>query len=335
MNRVDYDPVLVEQAVRLAVRSDRSAEQSLHKVVDPLYAIDDREARDRAFTRTFAEWFTQLGLGRPLAELIAERPLIDRRVARCLVRMAPRRKAESAELFVRRDSPTDPIVRTLVIQLCAESLVEPESVRPFLRRELLHVGDMLDDDFGYVREEFDGLPAQQNLVRDRYGVLWDIYVERRLLDENLVGGERMERLRVGFEKAFTLGGQPPAGDAFDRAMQCRSLTHRQLYSWANEPRRVLEVNGADSPQPVVGRSGPGQSCPICGFPTFDWLDLSAEGGTEAIRAIQRICPTWTPADGVCRRCAEACACCSHGPVVCDGRNDERSVGDSALPSASL
>lgn len=335
MNRVEYDPALVEQAVRLAVRSDRSAEQSLHNQVDPLYAIEDCEKRDRAFTQTFAEWFTQLGLGRPLAEVIAERPSIDQRVAMCLVRMASRRKAESAELFVRQDSPSVPIARTLVIQLCAESLVEPETMRPFLRRELLHVSDMLDDDFGYVREEFDGLPAQQNLVRDRYGVLWDVYVERRLMDEGLVGGERMERLRVGFEKAFTLGGQPPAAHAFDRVMQCRSLTHRQLYSWANEPRQALEVNGADCPQPVVGRSGPGQSCPICGFPTFDWLDLSAEDGSEAMRAIQRICPTWTPADGVCRRCAEACVCCSHGPVVYDGRNNERSVGDSALRSTSL
>ena len=315
MNRVEYDPVLVEQAVRLAVRSDPSSEQSLHRQVDPLYAIDDHEERDRAFTRTYAKWFTQLGLGRPLTELIAERPVIDRRVAMCLVRMAPRRKAESAELFVRRDSPSAPIARTLVIQLCAESLVEPESARSFLRRELLHVSDMLDDDFGYVREEFDGLPARQNLVRDRYGVLWDIYVERRLMDDDLVGRERMEHLRVGFEKAFTLGGQPPSDDAFDRVLHCRVLTHRQLFLWANEPRRVLEVNGENGPQPMVGRNGPGQSCPICGFPTFDWLDLPDEGGAEEIGAIQRICPTWTAADGVCRRCAEACACCSHGPVI--------------------
>ena len=48
---------------------------------------------------------------------------------------------------------------------------------------------------------------------------------------------------------------------------------------------------------------PGTTCPLCGFPSFDWLE--GEGnGDEIVNMIKADFPDWSAHDGVCSRCAE-------------------------------
>lgn len=236
MLTIEYEQSLVETAVFLAVRRDEKLECEFHLAIDPLYEIPDAELRQREFGPVFRAFFTRLGLDRVIAGLTAERLLIGEHVGRCIVREAPRARAESAELFVRKTENGEPATnRTLVIQACPPSLIDSERFVHRMRRELLHVADMLDDRFGYERVTFSGEPSRQNLMRDRYRVLWDVYVEGRLRREGLGANPKTARLRQAFDKVFAHAPLPSQDGAFARVLDAPALTHRMLLEWAKNP----------------------------------------------------------------------------------------------------
>ncbi|MFQ5352811.1 MAG: hypothetical protein ACE5F9_00535 [Phycisphaerae bacterium] len=235
MFTIEYEQFLVEMVVFLAVRSDERLECELHQATDRLYEITDEELRQREFVPVFRDFFTKLRLDRLIAGLLAERPLIGKLVDACVVREAARSKAQSAELFIQDDVGSEERgSKTLVIQACPQSFIDSERFVPLMRRELLHVADMLDERFGYQRETFCGELARQNLQRDRYRVFWDIYVEGRLARERLSTKSEEERCKQAFCRVFDSGGENKNDDAFRRVFDAESLTHRQLMDWARE-----------------------------------------------------------------------------------------------------
>ena len=305
--KIEYDPILVDQATYLAARGDSLTERKLRSEIDPLYLIEDGDRREAEFRKVFSEHFVALGLDRVLLELLAERPTISEGVGTCIVREAARARAQSAELFVRGGSAEiGPDSRTLMVQLCPTSLVEPDAVRPLMRRELLHVADMLDESFDYAPEDIEGIPATRNLIRDRYRVLWDTYVESRLLRDSRVSGRRLELLRRNFQRAFTTGGRTPASTVFDQISGMTALTHTQMLQWAREPE-ALEGNAASDETESSQSRQPGATCPICRFPTYDWYGQFAADEDSVEGRIRDEHPNWQPEHGLCRRCAEAYA----------------------------
>lgn len=245
MLTTEYEQSLVETTVFLAVRHNESQERALHLAVDPLYGIEDEELRERAFLPVFRSFFVKLGLDRVIGDVMAERPLIREQVDQCIVREAARKKAESAELFVRAADNGQATYRTIVIQVCPESLVAPERFIPPIRRELLHIADMLDERFGYQRDTFPGPLSLQNLRRDRYTVLWDTYVAGRLQREGSAANGEMDRLRQAFGRVFVNAAADADGRTFRRVFDAPSLTHRTLMTWACEPSVLF-----DSAQPT-------------------------------------------------------------------------------------
>ena len=241
MLAIEYEQSLIETAVFLAVRSDERLECELHTAVDRLYEIPDEESRQREFVPVFRDFFTRLGLDRLVVKLLAERPLISDLVDRCVVREAARSKAQSAELLVQDSaSETDRVSRTLVIQLCPQSFIEFERIVPLMRRELMHVADMLDEPFDYKRECFSGDPSQQNLQRDRYRVLWDIYVAGRLEREKLgVDGEK-HRLERAFGRVFGNLTTGVEAEVFAGIFDAPSLTHRNFMDWARKTSLLFD-----------------------------------------------------------------------------------------------
>ena len=241
MLTIEYEQSLIETAVFLAVRSDERLECELHQAVDQLYEIPDEELRQCEFVPVFREFFTKLRLDRLVVGLLAERPLIGEILDRCVVREAARRKAESAELLVQSAAGSEEHGgRTLVIQICPQSFMDSERLVPLMRRELLHVADMLDEGFGYLRETFSGEPSRQNLQRDRYRVLWDTYVEGRLDREHSGAKRQKERLEGAFGRVFANGTSGTDGAAFARVFDATSLTHRNFMEWAREPGLLFD-----------------------------------------------------------------------------------------------
>ncbi len=236
MIAIEYDQPLVEQATFLFARRDRKLECELHESIDPLYRIRDNGQRNDEFGRVWRNWFVRFNLDRLIPDLIAERPHIRQRNARCVVHDAPRHREQSAELFLSRDGSSGlSNRRTLVIRVCADSLVDPQTVVPLMRRELLHVSDMLDERFDYAPQALEGSPSTQNLVRDRYRILWDVYVEGRLAREGKVVESDARALQRAFKRAFTMGGLEPTMNAFDTVFALDRATHGQLLDWAKNP----------------------------------------------------------------------------------------------------
>lgn len=251
MVAIEYEQSLVETTVFLAVRHDERLECELHQVVDRLYEIPDEELRQREFVPVFREFFTKLGFDRLIAGLLAERPMVGELVDRCVVREAPRKKAQSAELLVQdKRGGGERARRTLVIQICPQSFLDTGGtaasnplrgrIIPLIRRELLHVADMLDERFGYVRETFSGDPSQQNLHRDRYRVLWDTYVAGRLERENFGITAEKERLERSFGRVFANTDAGISSDVFAGVFDAPSLTHRNLMDWSSEPSLLID-----------------------------------------------------------------------------------------------
>lgn len=250
MLTVEYEQSLVETAVFLAARKNEQLECELHLVIDKLYEISDEELRHREFLPAFRDFFTRLGLDKLIAGLIAERPLIGEHVQRCVVREAPRERAESAELFVRAGEGGDGVTsRTLVFQACPRAFVDSGRFVRLMRRELLHVSDMLDERFGYQLESFTDPLARQNLLRDRFRVLWDVYVEGRLWREGWRDDGRKARLRRAFGRVFANDAAQCDSAALDRVFDMPTLTHDMLLSWAREPKLLL---GSSAAMPETG-----------------------------------------------------------------------------------
>lgn len=300
--QVALEPKLVEHAVSRAIFGKRKLEAELHRTLDPLYAMAPDHEREAGFRDAYAKFFSRLGLADVLVALLEERPIIGERVHQILIREAPTANRESAELFVRKGSgAVDRENRTLVIGVSVDGLMSGKQTIAKMRRELLHVADMLDEDFQYRREEIEARPSRRNIIYDRYRVLWDIYVHGRL-DREGRGEEGSDAwLRALFAKVFGENSDDASHAAFDRIHESTRLTHGQLFGWASAPATLLGKHGG---MEVETGPRPGEECPLCGFPTFDWGERELLDDESIRSAIGQSYADWKVEDGACRQCVE-------------------------------
>jgi hypothetical protein len=224
MTPPEYEPALVEAAVLAALRGS-PGEAALHRERDPLYSIADCDERETAFARLHAQWFEGLGLDRPLRGALAERPEIGWECGRAIVARAPSARHEGADL--RLAPPARP---TLLLRLMPETLAAGERAWRLLRRELLHVADMLDPAFGYEPRVGAGAPLDPGR-QERYRVLWDAYVEGRLVRSGGAPAAAGAEVLREFTRAFpALGAEGVA--AFRRFFDGPSCTHADLVAAA-------------------------------------------------------------------------------------------------------
>jgi hypothetical protein len=222
---VDYEQGLVEASVLAAARGHRE-EGAFRAARDRLYELADSEARDAAFTEFHAAWFERLTLDRPLRIALDEIPVIARHCGGCIVARAA--ADESSDLLVARGRRP-----TVMIRVRPETVCDPTRFLRLLRRELLHVADMIDPAFGYepTLPRTDQGPYADLALKERYRVLWDTWVDGRLARTGRVPSwVRDERLR---EFARVFPGLPDATrHAFERFFDSAHLTHRDLVASA-------------------------------------------------------------------------------------------------------
>lgn len=279
----EFDPRLVEAAVLAAV-ARRGGEGDFHAERDGLYEIAEPEPREAAFAALHARWFERLALDRPFRETLAERPAIAARCGRWLVARARGTRDEAADLLMAPSAPP-----TLLVRVTAETVATAERLSLVLRRELLHVADMLDPRFGYAPSLPESMAggARESVVRGNYRVLWAAYVDGRLARLGAVPlAVRAERL-AEFVSAFPHLGEG-AEAAFERFFGARELTHAELLAFA--------AGGPDG--------APLPRCRLCYLPTRDFTPAPEALPAEVLAAIARDFPSWRPADGLCGRCAE-------------------------------
>lgn len=236
MIRLTYDPELVEEAVLLAeARARRADAREFRRERDRIYEIADPDEREVRFRSLHLRWFARMGLNRVINQTLSEQPEIARRLAEGRVVRAVARREEAADL-IDQVAPGEPDPRPiLLLRLRPASLIEADALAEFLRHELMHVADMLDPQFGYQRTLpscGDG-PSHDNILRDRYRVLWDVTIDGRLARSGLAD----DRIRTArwqeFAGTFAMLG---AGcrEAFDEWFGRTRPTHEALVEFVTQ-----------------------------------------------------------------------------------------------------
>jgi hypothetical protein len=204
---------------------------------------------------------------------------------------------EGAELFVAPGNGSrEGARRTLVLRVRPETFTCPDRLRALLRHELLHIADMLDPAFGYEPRWAEPARAPlDHLFRERYRILWDAFIDGRLVRLGRApGAVRGERLGE-FARAFGMLGERTE-EAFGRFFGATRLTHAELGAFAADPEGALGRR--------KNRRHPGEGCPLCGFPSHAFEPEPDRLPAAVRRRIRESFPSWKPADGICRLCAD-------------------------------
>lgn len=280
---LEVDLALAEEAVRASVQ-ERGRAARFYPLWERIYLIADEEEREEAFAQLHREWFVKLALQHPLVQVLADYPQVVQQSAGCLVRRAVFQKQEHADFL--GSSP-----RWILVALRPESLLQPRILRPFLRHEFMHLADMLDPTFDYRPTlPGDGGPRLEHLLRERYRVLWDTWIDGRLFQRGWVDSQvRRQRLQE-FRNTFPMLGRACDSFFYDWFRPVRR-THQQLVHFACRPGK----DGGDNE--VRGR------CPLCQFPAPSLCPGSSLSG-QTVNTIRHEFPHWHPDQGLCRQCAD-------------------------------
>jgi hypothetical protein len=290
-DRIDFHPRLVERAVWAALRG-RGEIAAFHRERDPAYALPDPDERDAAFTRLNSDWFLRLAIDAPVRQAIGEQAAALSAVLRILIAPVDRDAEQGAELYVASAEE-----RSVVVSVRPEVLADSYRVLEFLRRELLHIADMLDPAFDYepaLPPQAAG-PTLDRLLQDRYRVLWDCSVDGRLAQRGWSALDARERRRREFAAAFGFLGDK-AEDAFARVFDGPRPRHPEFVAMATDAEASFGVGPGSTRRP--GR------CPLCGCPTFDFEPSPASLPAAALAAIRTEFPAWWPEQGLCPQCAD-------------------------------
>lgn len=301
MIRLTYDPDLVEEAVLLSEPVIAGADaRAFRRERDRVYVIVDPDRREAAFRALHLRWFMRLDLHEIVEKVAADCTGVSDRLAEGRVLKAVARREEGADL-VDQIAPSEIDQRPiLVLRLRPRTLFEPAALRALLRHELMHVADMLDPAFGYQRSlplSDDG-PSGDNLLRDRYRVLWDVTIDGRL-----ARAHRLEPDRAGqpdptrnarwqeFTATFSmLGNEGPR--VFEEWFDHVRPTHSRLAEFARAPM------GSGSAGAHTGR------CPLCRFPTAVLDPRPERLSAVTLTAIHDHHPSWDIEQGLCPQCLD-------------------------------
>jgi len=293
MNRLTFAPDLVEESVLLAEQAvmERDDARAFRRERDGLYLLSDDREREDAFRSLHLRYFSGLGLGAAVADVLGERSDVTSRVNACRIARAIGARGESADLVDALIAGRSHGVPTVLVRLCPATLVGPQDrLKAFLHHELTHVADMLNPAFGYERElpPSDEGPSADNILRDRYRVVWDTTIDGRLVRAGRVppgaGESRWREFAVAFSM---LNGE--CRTAFDRWFNEEHATHEGIVAFAVSPG---------------GASRLANRCPLCRFPVAG-LDPRVDTLPDIIvRIIRSEQPSWNRDLGICSQCLD-------------------------------
>ena len=286
--RLEFDPRLMEDAVLLRI-SGHIQEAEFHQERERIYEIRDEEKRDKRFREFHQQWFVRLDLAHAVESALDDYPLLTRDTQGCRVMFAMFSTQEGADLY--GDSPA-----TIVIKLRPCHLRETSTLLAFLRHEFMHLHDILDPCFAYQLElpQSEVGPTYDNLIRERYRVLWDTWIDGRLLARGWAPAAVKQRRLAEFKATFSMLGEGWEAK-FSEWFTWPVRRHEDLLAFALHP--VSEHPHDDSQQIQTGR------CPLCRFPSFDLQDGRGVD-SQTVQEIVADFPDWTSDQGLCRQCSD-------------------------------
>jgi hypothetical protein len=204
------------------------------------------------------------------------------------VRRAPTQKDEGSELYVRSNA------KTVLVNIQTHRLFDADHVEKFLRHELMRISDMLDPAFQYSKDAPLGGSSEleDNLIRDRFRILWDLSISLRLLKRGFGVLVPLERQRQFYERAFSKWPASVRAKTFHEILNQKSHTQSDLLELARDQKLAVPLG--------LG----GLLCPLCHFTSFDPVDLSSEKDSVIMNEIREDNPGWHIELGICRNCLD-------------------------------
>lgn len=295
--RVVYQAKLAEEAVLRRI-TGHPEESTFRGDRNRLYEMEEQEEKEAAFQRLHHEWFSRLGLHEPLAQILDDWQLLKTGTDCCVVLQPHSKKAEGIDLYVSSDE-SRPIEerRAIVIQVRPEELIDPSYLQIFLRRELLHIIDMINPEFQYepMLPKAEQGAQHDTMLQDRYRALWDTTIDGRLIRDGLLPEAARERRFEDFRETFPMLGES-LESSFERFFEAEGHSHPELVAFAQNP-----VERSDEPSTAKASVS---RCSLCSFPTAIFEPNAEQFPAELIERIQQDFPQWSASERICPQCAD-------------------------------
>ncbi|OHB35622.1 MAG: hypothetical protein A2Y08_04395 [Planctomycetes bacterium GWA2_40_7] len=272
--------------------------EQYHNLSDRIYELDDEDERSDGFVELNKEFFNTLGFSEVVRGVVDEFPEFHEKIEEIHIRKPTTMIEVGSDLVDER--------RKAVIRLFPEQFMDITHLRKFIRHELMHVVDMLGEKFGYKEGKLARLPVEETIVREKYKLFWDIFIDSRL-EKRGKETVRSKDERFGeFEKLYARLPADGKKAVFEGLWKEENLTHDKAVELAKDFTKLVAAYGGTLQEGVKEAKKvliPGSPCPLCSFPTFNWLD-TASLDEQIIRLIKADFPDWQVDDGICDRCAE-------------------------------
>jgi len=197
-------------------------------------------------------------------------------------------------------------MRVLASRFCNPE--EAQELDAFLIQEFMHAKDMVDPEFDYEDAFIPGNPSVKNLITARFRLLWNVYVDARLARAGIISTMPREARYREFDNFYRKIPEKQRRGIFEGIWQTEKFTHEELLSMATDLESLMskyvdDVDITEEERDYIHLQG--SPCPLCKFPTYNWVDDPESICDEmVIEAIQIDFPDWENKDGGCDRCIE-------------------------------
>ncbi|MFQ5991972.1 MAG: hypothetical protein ACE5NA_05995 [Nitrospiraceae bacterium] len=318
-----FQPALLQEVVDSFVeKTEREGDptyyKEFHELGDVIYekfSLDDREAE---FKKLYQYLFGTWGFSDIIREAFNEFPALKDKIGIVLVKGVLKEDQEGVDILRKWGAVEQELaqqfeekgLKGVGIKLIPRRFYDPALPR-YCRHELNHISDLLDETFQYDPDTKVGHgPGEETLILHRYRVLWCLNIDSRLVRSGqqpmLSKEDRFKEFRSWYRKISPV----QLKSVFEGLWQTESFTHSELVEMASDTLRIMdravEIEGGELPDTQTQvMLLPGFPCPLCRFPTYNWVeDLANKVEGRVLDFIRDNHPGWDTEYGACDRCVE-------------------------------
>lgn len=303
MLNILYDPYVVEEIVFSKLRELEGAGSmdlydQYHSLSDEIYEVGDEDERFDRFVELNKEFFNKLGFSEAVREVVNEFPELYDKIEEIHIRKVTTLMDWGSNLADEK--------RKTIIRLFPEQFMDVANLKRFLRHELMHVADMLDEKFGYKEGKLATLPAEETILGDRYKLFWDTYIDSRLERRGKETVQSKNERFGEFERLYVKFPPERKKAIFEGLWKEENLTHDKAVELAKDNSKLVAAYGGTLQEGMEETKKvliPGGLCPLCKFPTHNWINTSSLD-ERIIQSVRADFPDWQVDDGICDRCTE-------------------------------
>jgi hypothetical protein len=230
----------------------------------------------------------------------------EERIKEVIVKRAINKVDEGSNVLNRVSG--NPIIEMRVLASRFSNPEEALDLDAFLIQEFMHAKDMVDPEFDYEDAFIPGNPSVKNLITSRFRLLWNMYVDSRLARIGVVSMVPKEGRFREFDNFYRKVPDKQRRGIFEGIWLTDKFTHEELLSMATDLDTLMSKYvdpGEISEEERDFIHLQGSPCPLCKFPTYNWVDDPESICDEMVlEAIQIDFPDWESKDGGCDRCIE-------------------------------